>query len=228
MWDNGMVDDPSTPRSTSTRCSSRSATPSAAPTSTGWRYNTLFRSSDNDLSDGMTIPNGEWFNGNMFGGTPLWQPDHRAADHPPPVVAAHSVTLIPTAGISVPVEVTEDTPFGATQYVSFMSVTKWGRGQVDHQLRRHRLLHRQRRELDRCAPTRALQLVGSSSKNFQQAAFVRPGDGYVYNYGTPNGRRARRTSSAGPRERHPQHQPSTSTTARARPRLVRAPRLPSG
>jgi hypothetical protein len=26
------------------------------------------------------------------------------------------------------------------------------------------------------------------NKNFQQAAFVRPGDGFVYSYGTPNGR----------------------------------------
>jgi hypothetical protein len=38
------------------------------------------------------------------------------------------------------------------------------------------------------APTsiRYNQLTGN--QNFQQAAFVRPGDGYVYSYGTPNGR----------------------------------------
>ncbi len=37
-----------------------------------WRLNTLFRSSDTNLSDGMTIPAGQWLNGNMFGGSPLW------------------------------------------------------------------------------------------------------------------------------------------------------------
>ena len=33
------------------------------------------------------------------------------------------VTLIPTAGISLP---TAGTEFGATQYISFMSVKQWG------------------------------------------------------------------------------------------------------
>ena len=33
------------------------------------------------------------------------------------------ITLIPTAGISVP---TPGTKYGVTQYISFMSVTQWG------------------------------------------------------------------------------------------------------
>ncbi len=44
------------------------------PNMTGtWRLNTLFRSSDTDLSNGMTVPDGQWYNGNMFGGAPLWE-----------------------------------------------------------------------------------------------------------------------------------------------------------
>ena len=44
----------------------------------------LLRSADTDLSDGMTVPDGEWFNGNMFGGiAAVSSPTYRPADHPP-------------------------------------------------------------------------------------------------------------------------------------------------
>ena len=82
MWDNGIADDPTTPINEHQVLIAFGDT-FGGPNMTGtWRLNTLFRSSDINLADGMSIPDGQWFNGNMFGGAPLWEPDLRAADHP--------------------------------------------------------------------------------------------------------------------------------------------------
>ena len=76
-----------------------------------WRLNTLFRSSDTNLSNGMTVPPGEFGNGNMFGGAPLWDnplPDTTnyarqiILKEKLPAGLPKGVTLIPTAGISLP------------------------------------------------------------------------------------------------------------------------------
>ena len=185
IWDNGMVDDPNTPYDEHQVLMAFGDTFSGANMTGLWRFNVLLRSADTNLSDGMTIPNGEWFNGNMFGGTPLSSPTTARqiirADGLP-----GGVTLIPTAGISVP---TPGTRFGVTQYVSVMSVTKWGAAgswttnysaiasSVDNG------------ENWTIAPSSVrYNRFWNGNKNFQQAAFVRPGDGYVYSYGTPNGR----------------------------------------
>ncbi|PRC49487.1 hypothetical protein C6A85_74465, partial [Mycobacterium sp. ITM-2017-0098] len=122
--DNGMVDDPSTPDINEHQVLIAVGDTFGARGMLGRHiYNTLFRSSDTDLSDGMDIPDGEWFNGNMFGGAPLSQPTQARPIINRPLWAPTSITLIPTAGVSLPTEVTEDTPFGTIQYVNFMSVT---------------------------------------------------------------------------------------------------------
>ena len=96
------------------------------------------------------------------------------------------VTLIPTAGISVP---TPGTEFGATQYLSFMSVTQWGA--PGHWTTNYSAIaySDDNGENWKVAPTSVrYNQPWTGNQNFQQAAFVRPGDGYVYSYGTPNGR----------------------------------------
>jgi len=185
MWDNGMVDDPTTPYNEHQVLMAFGDTFSGANMTGNWRFNVLLRSADTVLSDGMTIPNGEWFNGNMFGGTPLSSPTTaRQIIHPSGLPAG--VTLIPTAGISIP---TPGTQFGVTQYVNFMSVSNWGAAGQWSTNYSAIAYSTDNGENWTVAPTsvRYNSPVGGNDK-FQQGAFVRPGDGYVYNYGTPNGR----------------------------------------
>ncbi|MGE2688327.1 DUF4185 domain-containing protein [Mycolicibacterium pulveris] len=186
MWDNGMVDDPSTPWNENQVLIAVGDTFSGPNMSGIWRLNTLFRSSDKDLADGMTIPDGEWFNGNMFGGAPLSNPTFaRQIIHPAPGLPT-GVTLIPTAGIALP---SEGTQFGVTQYVSFMSVSQWGSpGQWTTNYSAI-AYSTDNGENWTVAPTSVrYNNPWSGHKNFQQSAFVRGDDGYVYVYGTPNGR----------------------------------------
>lgn len=185
IWDNGMVDDPSTPYNEHQVLMAFGDTFSGANMTGNWRFNVLLRSADTVLSDGMTIPDGEWFNGNMFGGTPLGNPTFaRQIIHPDGLPAG--ITLIPTAGISLP---TPGTQFGVTQYVNFMSVTSWGAAGTWTTNYSAIAYSTDNGENWTVAPTsvRYNQPYGGNN-DFQQGAFVRPGDGYVYNYGTPNGR----------------------------------------
>ena len=186
MWDNGIPDDPTTPIDEHQVLMAVGDTFSG-PNMTGtWRPNTLFRSSDTNLAAGMSIPNGQWFNGNMFGGAPLG-PNSTTARQ---IIFADGlpagVTLIPTAGISVP---TPGTQFGATQYLSFMSVTQWGSPGYWTTNYSAIASSTDNGENWKVAPTSVrYNQPWSGNQNFQQSAFVRPGDGYVYMYGTPNGR----------------------------------------
>ncbi len=96
------------------------------------------------------------------------------------------VTLIPTAGISVP---TPGTQFGVTQYMSFMSVTQWGSpGQWTTNYSALAYSTDNGENWTVAPQTVRYNQPWSGNQNFQQSAFVRPGDGYVYQYGTPNGR----------------------------------------
>jgi hypothetical protein len=185
MWDNGIPDDPSTPYNEHQVLIAVGDTFSGANMTGDWRSNTILRSADAFLVDGMSIPNGEWFNGNMFGGAPLSSPTTaRQVIFPGNLPAG--VTLIPTAGISLP---TPGTRFGATQYMSFMSVTQWGApGQWTTNYSAI-AYSTDNGENWTVAPTSVrYNQPWSGNQNFQQSAFVRPGDGYVYAYGTPNGR----------------------------------------
>ncbi|MEZ0052013.1 hypothetical protein ABIA30_003025 [Mycobacterium sp. MAA66] len=191
MWDNGIADDPSTPINEHQVLMAFGDTFSG-PNMTGtWRNNVLARSSDTNLADGITIGAGQWLNGNMFGGMPLSQQNYARQIILPerlPSGLPTGVTLIPTAGISVP---TPGTEFGATQYLSFMSVKQWGSpGQwsTNYSAIAYSVDNGENWYV---APSSVRQNSPfSGNKNFQQSAFVRPGDGYVYAYayGTPNGR----------------------------------------
>lgn len=189
MWDNGMVDDPSTPWNEHQILIAVGDSFGSANMTGRHIYNSLFRSSDDDLSDGMTIPDGEWFNGNMFGGAPLDGPTQARPIINRPSWLPNSVTLIPTAGVSLPTEVTDETPFGTIQYVSFMSVSNWGsagRWSTNYSAIAYST---DNGENFTVAPESVrYNSIFSGNKNFQQSAFVKGDDGYVYMYGTPNGR----------------------------------------
>ena len=186
MWWNGMEDDPSTPTNENQILIALGDSYGGANMSGRWIYNTLFRSSDQDLSDGMTIPNGEWFNGNMFGGAPLSAPTQARPIINRPSWLPNSVTLIPTAGVSLP---TPETEFGVTQYVSFMSVSKWGSAGRWNTNYSAIAYSTDNGENFTVAPESVrYNSFFSGNKNFQQSAFVKGDDNYVYVYGTPNGR----------------------------------------
>lgn len=188
MWDNGIPDNPATLDINEHQVLIAVGDTFGGPNSADWRANTILRSSDTTLSDGITIPNGQWYTGNWFGGAPLG-PDgfpNRARQ----VIFASGlpagVTLIPTAGISVP---TPGTQFGVTQYMSFMSVTQWGSpGQWTTNYSALAYSTDNGENWTVAPQTVRYNQPWSGNQNFQQSAFVRPGDGYVYQYGTPNGR----------------------------------------
>ena len=187
VWDNGIADDPNTPINEHQVLMAFGDTFSGPNMTGNWLNNILFRSSDANLADGISIPAGQWFNGNMFGGTPLSSPTTARQIILPaklPAGLPSGVTLIPTSGISVP---TPGTQFGATQYLSFMSVKQWGApGQwtTNYSAMAYSTDNGENWTI---APQSVRQNWGGNA-NFQQAALVRPGDGYVYSYGTPNGR----------------------------------------
>ena len=188
MWDNGIPDDPATLDINEHQVLIAVGDTFGGPNSADWRPNTILRSSDTDLSNGITIPDGQWFTGNWFGGAPLG-PDgypNRARQVILPSGLPAGVTLIPTAGISIP---TPGTEFGVTQYMSFMSVTQWGApGQWSTNYSALAYSTDNGENWTVAPQTVRYNQPWSGNQNFQQSAFVRPGDGYVYVYGTPNGR----------------------------------------
>ncbi len=190
IWDNGMVDDPSTPLINEHQVLIAVGDSFGAKDMQGrWIYNTLFRSSDTDLSNGIDIANGEWKNGNMFGGAPLSEQNQARPIINRPLWAPNSVTLIPTAGISLPTEVTKETPYGTIQYVSFMSVSQWGQPGSWTTNYSAIAYSTDNGENFIVAPESVrYNWFLSGDRNFQQSAFVKGDDGYVYVYGTPNGR----------------------------------------
>ncbi|HJT92114.1 MAG TPA: DUF4185 domain-containing protein [Mycobacterium sp.] len=186
MWDNGIPDDPTTPINEHQILIALGDTFSGDNMTGAWRSNTIFRSSDINLANGMEIPNGQWFNGNMFGGAPLGPNSTTARQVIFPEGLPAGVTLIPTAGISVPVA---GSRFGAVQYVSFMSVSQWGApGQWTTNYSAIAWSDDNGETFHVAPSTVRYNQPWGGNQNFQQSAFVRPGDGYVYMYGTPNGR----------------------------------------
>ncbi|ULE31978.1 DUF4185 domain-containing protein [Mycobacterium sp. IDR2000157661] len=187
MWDNGIPDNPLTKDINENQVLIAVGDTFAGPYMQGdWRSNTIFRSSDIDLANGMEIPDGQWYNGNMFGGAPLGPTQYRARQVIFPEGLPAGITLIPTAGVSIP---TPGSRFGAIQYVSFMSVTQWGAPGSWTTNYSAIAYSDDNGETFKVAPqTVRYNQPWTGNQNFQQSAFVRPGDGYVYMYGTPNGR----------------------------------------
>ncbi|WP_235009958.1 DUF4185 domain-containing protein [Mycobacterium sp. 3519A] len=153
-----------------------------------WRKNTLFRSADRNLADGMDIPDAR-FN-NIYAGSPV-DPNRPMPNFSRQVVAslnlaATEVTIIPTAGISV----------GTTQYVNFMSVSSWGSpGQWSTNF--SAVAASTDNGENWTVPTSSIRPAWFNSvpnvpfvwgyQNFQMGAYLRA-NGYVYAYGTTPGR----------------------------------------
>lgn len=150
-----------------------------------WRYNTLFRSSDTDLSDGISVADGVL--GNRYSGSPVWAPNLSKQLINSIKRAPEETSIIPTAGISV----------GGNQYVNFMSVRQW-RGHGDWTTNFSALaVSPDNGEHWGIYPgtvrTPAPDSMAGAryvpgNENFQQGAFLRGNDGYLYSFGTPAGR----------------------------------------
>ena len=149
-----------------------------------WRYNTLFRSQDHDLSHGITVAPG--VASDKYSGAPVRRPGF-AKQILPGLKWAPQEGMIPTAGISV----------GKTQYINFMSIKQWVRdGEWTTNCSAIAVSPDNGQNWgiypgsvrtpapDSAAGARYVP----GNENFQQGAFMRPGDGYVYSYGTPAAR----------------------------------------
>ncbi len=190
IWDNGMVDDPTTPYNEHQLLIAFGDT-FGDPNAPGqqWRSNVLLRTSDLVLPDGLSIPNGTVINpadlSTYFGGAALSYVNFAKQIITDPNLGP-AVTIIPTAGISVP---TPGTMFGVTQYINFMAVQQWGNPGYWTTSYSAIAYSEDNGQNWQVAPsTVRLNQWWTGNQNFQQAAYVRPGDGYVYMYGTPNGR----------------------------------------
>jgi hypothetical protein len=206
MWDNGIPDDPTTAVNEHQVLIAFGDTFSNSyPVRSGiWRMNTLFRSSDTTLSNGLYVPTGIPHDPGKYSGSPMSDPNfaREILGHPRYAVGPE-VTIIPTAAISIPGAGAN----GATrQYMNFMSVRSWdtpGRWTTNYSAIAYSDDNGQnwRSELvpsssvRTAAAGRSIVPYVSGNQNFQQGAFVKPPEGspdaaagWVYSYGTPSGR----------------------------------------
>ncbi|OBH31489.1 hypothetical protein A5692_16975 [Mycobacterium sp. E342] len=150
-----------------------------------WRYNTLFRSSDRDLSHGIHIAEG--VPNDRYSGSPVWAPSLSKQVVNTIHKAAHETGIIPTAGISI----------GRTQYMSYMSIRQWGRD--GEWSTNYSAIARSNDNGQnwgifptsiRTASADAIPGAGFTpgNENFQMGAFMKGNDGYLYQFGTPSGR----------------------------------------
>ena len=200
MWDNGIRgDNPAT-----TVVEQRQVLIAFGDTFAGyeqvrtgdWKINTLLRSSDPLLSNGMYIKDG--VPGDIFSGSPMTSSTTPSIRSPGYAVGPE-VTIIPTSGISAPYS----NQYGSRQYVSFMSIRSWdtpgfwttnysGIAYSDDNGQTWQVAPGSIRP---AATGRSTRPYVSGNQNFQQSAFVKPpagspeaAAGYVYAYGTPSGR----------------------------------------
>ncbi|HLR99400.1 MAG TPA: DUF4185 domain-containing protein [Mycolicibacillus parakoreensis] len=151
-----------------------------------WRKNTLFRSADTDLSDGITVPDPQY--GNPLAGSPVsaQRPNFSRQIIASLNLVQNEVTIIPTAAIAV----------GTTQYINFMSISAWGQpGSWSTNFSAVAVSNDNGETWT--VPQSSIRpsmffAVPSvffvwGEQNFQQNAYLRR-DGYVYQYGTTPGR----------------------------------------
>jgi hypothetical protein len=204
MWDNGITaDNPATTIVEQRQVLIAFGDTFSGPGMTGtWRMNTLFRSADRVLSDGLYVPNGITNDPGAYSGSPMTYPNFSRE-----IIGNYhygigpEVTMIPTAGISVPGAGVN----GATrQYINFMAVRSWdspGRWTTNYSAIAYSDDNGQNwtvvpaSSVRTAAAGRATVPFISGNQNFQQGAYVKPpagsadaAAGWVYSYGTPSGR----------------------------------------
>jgi hypothetical protein len=131
-----------------------------------WRYNTLMRSADRSLSNTISVAS-----------SPALRPGISKQIIKTIRAAPNEDGIIPTAGISV----------GGTQYLNFMSIKSWDSNGAWSTNFSAIAMSPDNGENWGVYP-RTIRTPGGGNENFQQGAFIRPGDGYVYSFGTPPGR----------------------------------------
>ena len=150
-----------------------------------WRHKVLLRSQDNNLADGIAVAPGVM--GNKYSGSPLRQANFSKQILPAVTIAPTQASMIPTAAIGI----------AGNQYMNFMSVKQWGRdGEWSTNYSAIAVSNDNGETwgvypgtVRSTAPEnvpRARFLPGN--EKFQQGAFLRANDGYLYSYGTPAGR----------------------------------------
>ncbi len=216
MWDNGVRDNPTTAVNEHQVLIAFGDTFSnRTPVRTGvWRMNTLFRSTDTVLSNGMYIADGIPHDPGMYSGSPMTDPNFSRE-----IIGNYhygigpEVTMIPTAAISVPGAGKD----GATrQYINYMAVKSWdtpGRWTTNYSAIAYSDDNGQnwtvvpQSSVRPAAAGRTILPFVEGDQNFQQGAYVRKytvdpltgkplkdaagqeiTDGYIYSYGTPAGR----------------------------------------
>ena len=102
-----------------------------------WRYNTLFRSQDHDLNNGISVAPGVV--NDRYSGSPLLGPNLSKQIINTIKKAPSETGIIPTAGISV----------GSTQFVNFMSIRSGKQRRMVDELFGCRAVNRQRPDLGR-------------------------------------------------------------------------------
>ncbi|WP_181762900.1 DUF4185 domain-containing protein [Rhodococcus spelaei] len=130
-----------------------------------WRSNTLFRSSDHQLADGMT-----------FDSSPRDFLGQSKELIPSPKIPYVEISHIPTAGVAV----------DGVQYMSMMSVNHWGEPGHWETNNSGLAFSTDNGENWAMAPE-TIRPSDGGNRNFQMSAFLKDG-GYVYQYGTPPGR----------------------------------------
>ncbi len=215
MWDNGIKDNPATTDVNEHQVLIAFGDTFRDPVSrTDWRMNTLFRSYDNTLSDGMSVPDGIIHDPGTYSGSPMSYPTFSRE-----IIGNYhygigpEVTMIPTAAISVP----GAGAGGATrQYINFMAVQSWdspGRWTTNYSAIAYSDDNGQNwtvvppSSVRPAAAGRSTLPFVAGNQNFQQFAYVKGAvvdangvpvkdpvtgqpktDGYIYAYGTPSGR----------------------------------------
>lgn len=150
-----------------------------------WRYNILFRSSNQDLSHGIRIADG--VPNDKYSGSPVWTTGLAKQVVNTIHLAPHEIGIIPTTAISI----------GKTQYMNYMSIRKWGRDgewTTNYSAIARSIDNGQSwgiypstiRTASPDAIPRTPFVPGN--QNFQMGAFIRGNDGYLYSFGTPAGR----------------------------------------
>ncbi len=155
---------------------------------TQWRSNVLMRSDDNNLADGITVDPG--VPGDSTSGAVVAPSDPNFATEVIPTLGIAGVedTVIPTAAIAI----------GNTQYMNYMSVRSWGAPgrwvtnfsaiatSTDNGQTWSTAPETIRVNAGVTIP--GIEQVEESNGKYQMNAYVEGQDGYIYQFGTPNGR----------------------------------------
>lgn len=151
-----------------------------------WRSNALLRSNDTDLSDGITIEDGVPGDSNSGG---VVEPSRFAAEVIPSFgFEGIEDTVIPTAAVEIK----------GVQYMNYMSVRQWGAPgrwvtnfsaiatSDDNGQTWETALQTVRVNAGVTIP--GFPQVEESNGKYQMNAYAKGKDGYIYQFGTPNGR----------------------------------------